>query len=223
VIVEIQWSAPGTQLATGQSPMLDMDHAPAFWTQVATAFKGNDAVIFEPHNEPYPDNNQDTVAAWTCWRDGGSCSGVGYQAAGMQTMVNTIRATGATNVIGLTGVQYGNAMSRWLTYKPNDPLNNLAADWHIYNFNPCMTTSCYDSTIAPVAAVVPLIATEIGCDPYDGPWMTTLMNWLDAHGASYLAWAWDNWGAANSLLVSYDGTPESPYGVLVKNHLAALP
>jgi hypothetical protein len=223
VILEIQWSAPGGGLATGQQPMLDMDHAPTMWTQVATAFKGNNAVIFEPHNEPYPDNNQNTTAAWTCWRDGGSCSGVGFQAAGAQTMVNTIRATGATNVIGLTGVQYANAMTGWLAYKPNDPLNNLAADWHVYNFNRCMTVSCYDAEIAPVAAAVPVIATEIGCDPYDGPFMTSLMNWLDAHGVSYVAWAWDTWGAANSLLSGYDGTPQSPYGVLVKNHLAALP
>jgi len=222
VIVEIQWSAPGTQLATGSQPMPDMDHSPAFWTQVATAFKGNNSIIFEPFNEPYPDNNQDTLAAWICWRDGGTCPGVGYQAAGMQTLVNTIRATGATNVIGLGGVQYSNTLTRWLTYKPNDPLNNLAADWHVYNFNWCMTVACYDAQVAPVAAVVPLIATEIGCDPYDGAWMTTLMNWLEAHGASYTVWAWSAWGNANSLLASWDGTPSSPYGLLVKNHLATL-
>ena len=223
VFLELHWNAAGGGLATGQQPMLDMDHAPLMWSQVAAAFKGNDAIIFEPHNEPYPDNQQDSVAAWTCWRDGGSCPGVGFQAAGMQTMVNTIRATGATNVIALGGVSYSNALSRWLAYKPNDPLNNLAAVWHVYNMNVCNTTTCYNNTVAPVAAAVPLIATEVGCTPFDGAWMTMTMNWLDAHGASYVAWAWDTWGADNSLITNYNGTAQSPYGVLVKNHFAALP
>jgi len=223
VFLELHWNAAGGGLATVQQPMLDMDHAPLMWSQVATAFKGNDAIIFEPHNEPYPDNQADSVAAWTCWRDGGSCPGVGYQAAGMQTMVNTIRATGATNIIALGGVSYSNALSRWLTYKPNDPLNNLAAVWHIYNMNVCNNTTCYNNTVAPVAAAVPLIATEVGCTPFDGAWMTMTMNWLDARGASYVAWAWDTWGADNSLITNYNGTPQSPYGVLVKNHFAALP
>src|SRR2546429_5816305 len=56
--------------------------------------KGNDAVLLEPYNEPYPDSNSDTVAAWTCWRDGGTCRGQSFQAAGMQELVNAIRATG---------------------------------------------------------------------------------------------------------------------------------
>jgi endoglucanase len=223
VFLDLQWTGAGTTLATGQQPMPNMDHSPAFWTSVANAFKGNPGVIFEPFNEPYPDNQQNSTAAWTCWRDGGSCSGVGFQAAGMQTLVNAIRSTGATNVIALGGVSYSNAMSQWLQYKPSDPQNNLVAVWHVYNFNSCNTTSCYDSTVAPVAAAVPLVATEVCTDPYDGNWMTTTMTWLEAHNASYLAWAWDTWGAANSLLVSYDGSPESPYGVLVKNHFATLP
>jgi hypothetical protein len=223
VFLDLQWTGAGSTLATTQQPMPNMDHSPAFWTSVANTFKGNGAVIFEPFNEPYPDNQQDSTAAWTCWRDGGSCSGVPFQAAGMQTLVNAIRATGATNVIALGGVSYSNALSHWLQYKPSDPLNNLTAVWHIYNMNTCNTTSCYDSTVAPVAASVPLTATEVGATPYDGNWMTMTMNWLDAHSASYLAWAWDTWGADNSLLVNYDGTPESPYGILVKNHFAALP
>jgi endoglucanase len=221
VILELHWTAAGSATARGQQPMLNMDHSVAMWSQVAAAFKGMDAVILEPHNEPYPDGNQDTVAAWTCWRDGGSCPGLGYQAAGMQTMVNTIRATGATNIIALGGVQYSNTLTRWLAYKPNDPRNNLAASWHVYNFNWCKTVACYDSQVAPVAAVVPLIATEIGTDPYDATWMTTLMNWLEARGASYLVWSWSTWGQANSLLTNFNGTPSSPYGVLVRNYLLA--
>jgi hypothetical protein len=224
-IIELHWSAPGSQLATGQNPMLDMDHSVTFWSQVASTFKGNGAVIFEPHNEPYPDNQQDTTAAWTCWRDGGTCPGVSYQAAGMQTIVNAIRATGATNIIALGGVSYSNALSQWLTYKPNDSLNNLVAVWHVYNFNTCNNATCYNNTIAPVAAQVPVIATEIGVDNCDSAFLNTVMNFLDARKQSYLAWVWATWGTAcNSvaLVSDYQGTATT-YGQIYKTHLASLP
>jgi len=224
-ILEIHWSAPGTQQATGQQPMLDMDHSVTFWSQVAAAFKGNNAVIFEPHNEPYPDNNSDTTAAWQCWRDGGTCSGVGFQAAGMQTIVNAIRATGATNIIALGGVQYSNALSQWLTYKPSDPQNNLAAVWHVYNFNNCNNLTCYTNTVGAVAAQFPVIATEIGTDSCDSAFLNTIMNFLDARKQSYLAWVWTTWGTACgsiALVSDYSGTATT-YGQIYKSHLATLP
>jgi endoglucanase len=222
-ILELHWTAPGTQKATGQQPMLDRDHSVAFWTGVAAAFAGNDRVIFEAHNEPYPDGNSDTAAAWRCWRDGGTCSGVSFQAAGMQEIVTAIRATGATNVIALGGVQYSNALSQWLAYRPSDPLNNLAAAWHIYNFNVCSTTSCWNSTAGVVLGQVPVIATEIGDDSCNATFMNALMGWLDGHGSGYLAWTWDTWGTACgdiALIRDYSGTPTT-YGQIYKTHLAA--
>ncbi len=94
-ILDLHWSAPGTTPATGQEPMPDQDHSPAFWTSVAETLKSNPAARFDLFNEPYPDNNTDTTAVWTCWEDGGSFAGVSYTAAGMQELVNTVRATGA--------------------------------------------------------------------------------------------------------------------------------
>ena len=222
-ILELHWTAPGTQKATGQQPTLDRDHSVTFWSQVAATFKGNDAVLLEPHNEPYPDNNRDTVAAWQCWRDGGTCPGQTFQAAGMQEVVTAIRATGATNVILLSGVQYANALSRWLTYAPTDPLNNLAASWHVYNFNVCAAVTCWNTTVAPLAAQVPVVATEIGTDNCSASFMNSLMDWLDARNSGYLAWTWDDWGTACAdiaLIVDYTGTPTT-YGQVYKAHLAA--
>src|SRR5205807_1942578 len=122
---------------------------------VARTFKDNSSVLFDLFNEPYPDNNQNTAAAWTCWRDGGTCSGVHYQVAGMQELVNAVRATGATNIILLGGVAYAGELSRWLQSEPNDPLHQLAASWHSYNYSQCSASSCWDADIAPVAAKVP--------------------------------------------------------------------
>src|SRR5215207_757626 len=54
-ILDLHWTAPGTQKATEQTPMPDRDHSVTFWSQVANAFKTNSSVIFELFNEPYPD------------------------------------------------------------------------------------------------------------------------------------------------------------------------
>ncbi|HKC91294.1 MAG TPA: cellulase family glycosylhydrolase, partial [Candidatus Limnocylindria bacterium] len=164
-------------------------------------------------------------AAWTCWRDGGTCPGVPFEAAGMQTLVDAVRATGASNVILLGGVSYSNALSQWLGYRPTDPRADLAAAWHVYNFNVCSSTSCYDSTAGTVSTEVPLIASEIGVDNCDSSFLSTLLDWLDARQLSYAAWTWNTWGAACSglaLVSDYTGTATA-YGELYRAHLAALP
>lgn len=221
-ILELHWSAAGSAPATGQQPMPNRDHTPAFWSQVATAYRNNRSVIFDLFNEPYPDNNQDTAEAWRCWRDGGTCRGVPFQAAGMQELVNVVRATGARNVIMLGGVQYANALTGWLANKPTDPTDNLVAAWHVYNFNMCNNTTCYDQQIAPVAQRVPLVAGEIGEDTCGHTFIDALMGWLDAHGSNYLAWTWDTWGGCGPVLITdYNGTPTA-YGAGFKNHLATI-
>ena len=227
-VLELHWSAPGTQQATGQRPMPNRDHSVEFWRQVAATFKTNTAVVFDLHNEPHPDNNADTVAAWACWRDGGTCPGVAFQAAGMQELVTAVRGTGATNLIMLSGVQYANTLTGWLAYKPTDPLANLAASVHVYpNGNLCGSVACYDAQYAPVAQQVPLIAGEFG-ESVDGSVCGTtktniLLDWLDQRDASYLAWVWNTWGTSCgdlSLILAFDGTPHSPNGTNFKARLA---
>jgi len=215
-ILDLHWNAPGTGQATGQLQMPDADHAPAFWTSVATTFKGNSAVIFDLYNEPHD-------VSWPCWRDGGTCSGVGYTVAGMQSLVTTVRNTGATNVLMLGGLAYSNDLSQWLAYKPSDPLGNLAASWHVYNFNACNNTGCYDGQVAPVAQQVPLVAGEIGENDCGHGFIDALMAWLDAHSGSYLGWAWDTFdcGGFPALISNYDGTPTA-FGIGFRDHLAAL-
>ena len=212
--------------ATCQKPMPDARYAPSFWTGVANAFKGNDAVLFDLFNEPYPDwatLKLDKSGAWRCWRDGGDCFGIGYRVAGFQTLVDAVRATGATNVIVLGGLTYANDLSQWLRYKPSDPIGNIAAAAHIYNFNSCSNTSCYDDQLAPVAAAVPLIIAEIGEDDCKHGFIDTLMNWADAHDVGYLGWTWNTWDCSKgpALIADHDGTPTA-FGAGLKNRLARV-
>jgi hypothetical protein len=229
-ILELHWTGAGSTKATGLQPMLNRDHSVDFWQQVAEAYKSNTGVIFDLHNEPYPDKNRDTAAAWDCWKNGTTSAnavtcpggGMSYQAAGMQEIVNIVRSTGAANPILLGGVRYANSLSQWLAYKPQDPAGNLLAAWHVYNFNVCNSPRCYDANAAPVAATVPLVASEIGQDDCGSEMLTKLMSWLDAHQAGYLAWTWDTWGSACgrlSLIADHAGTPTA-YGRIFKEHLA---
>lgn len=220
VILELHWSAAGTAIALAQAPMPDRDHTPQFWHEVAAAYGSNNRVIFDLFNEPFPDNNGDTPEAWRCWRDGGTCAGMSYQAAGMQELINAVRGAGAKNVIMIGGVQYAATLSNWLASKPIDPLNNIAASWHIYNFSWCSSKTCWDQNAAAVAQQAPLVLGELGQNDRGSTFVTSLMDWMDAHnGSGYLAWSWDVWGDPLDLIANYDGTP-TPYGLTFKTRFS---
>jgi endoglucanase len=234
-IVEMHWnhgqytgnvSACSDVNATCQKPMPDAQYAPVFWTQLANMFKGNNAVVFDLFNEPYPDaanNWADATAAWKCLRDGGTCAGITYQVAGMQSLVNAVRATGATNVIMVPGLTWTNDLTQWLAYKPTDPAGNIMASWHTYNFNACVTVACWDSQIGTVAAQVPVVAGEIGQNTCAHDYIDQVMAWADANGVGYLAWTWNPWGICSSggnvLITDYNGTPTATFGEGFRAHL----
>lgn len=231
VILDLHWNNSGTNQSLGQEPMPDLDHAPAFWTSVANTFKGNSSVLFDLYNEPYPGFNTGTGTGWSCWKNGSTaantapCADVPFAVAGMQTLVNTVRATGATNILMLGGLAYSNDLTGWLANEPTDPDNNLAASTHIYNFNACANTSCWTSQIAPVAAKVPVIAGEIGENDCAQGFIDTLMSWLDSENIGYLAWTWTvvSGGCASTptLINDYTGTPTA-YGAGLQAHLTSL-
>ncbi|MFB6722902.1 cellulase family glycosylhydrolase [Kribbella sp. NPDC056345] len=209
--------------AVCQKPMPDARYAPQFWTGVATAFKGNNAVVFDLFNEPYPEIASDwnKTLGWQCWRDGGTCTGLPYETAGMQDLVDAVRATGATNMLMLGGLEWANDMREWLAHKPVDPLNNIAASWHAYSFNACATESCWDSQIAPLAEQVPVVVGEFGQDNCGFDYMQRLVDWADAHDMGYLAWTWNPWGCSTGavLIKDWNGTPEPGVGEGFKAHL----
>ncbi|HET9719578.1 MAG TPA: cellulase family glycosylhydrolase, partial [Solirubrobacteraceae bacterium] len=154
VILDLHWGAPGTQLATGQEMAPDASHATAFWTSVASQYKGVSGIAYDLFNEPHD-------VSWACWRNGCTTS-AGWQATGMQDLIKAVRDAGAEQPVIAEGLNWGGDLSGWLANAPSDPAGQLVAGWHIYNFSGCNTTSCWDSTVAPVAQKVPVLATEVG-------------------------------------------------------------
>ncbi len=212
VILDLHWNAPGRARATGQEPMADLDHASAFWSSVARAFKADPAVVFDLYNEPHD-------ISWQCWRDG-CVLPEGWRTAGMQALVDAVRSTGASQPIIASGLNWGNDLSSWLQYRPRDPANQLVAGFHDYNFVECITVACWNEKVGPVARSVPVVTTELGEDDCSHAFIDRFMSWADSAGVSYLGWSW-NPSACTALITSWDGQP-SAYGQGLRTHLIKL-
>ncbi|MCU1493681.1 MAG: hypothetical protein JWO62_1445, partial [Acidimicrobiaceae bacterium] len=227
-ILDLHWSAPGTSLAVSQQDMADAQHSPAFWTSVSTIFKSDPGVIFDLYNEPHD-------ITWQCWAQG--CTSPGYQTAGMQSLVDAVRSTGATQPVmiaplgwaGATGgpSQYGaSPSSGWLQWQPTDPDQQEILSIHLYNYSGCATASCWNATIAPIATGYPVVMGEFGETDCGTSFDTSLMNWDDAQHISYMAWAWNKSSSAcgssgPSIITDYAGDPTTS-GAAVESHYRSV-
>ena len=172
--------------------MPDRDHAPDFWRSVATAFKDDPATLFDLFNEPDLQGIRDP---WACWRDGCTLHGApDWEAAGMQSLVDAVRGTGARTPLLVGGLAFANDLTGWAAHAPSDPARALVASFHVYNFNGCATAACWSREIAPLARSVPVVTGEIGEDDCAHAFVDRYMQWADDAGVSYLGWAWNTWG-----------------------------
>jgi len=217
VILDIHWSASGSGRASAHQNMLDASHGYALWRSISAAFKSNPAVLFDLYNEPY-DLGGSTTSEWSCWAHG--CG----EDAGMDSLVSAVRSTGARNVILVAGLSRASNDSDWLQYEPQDPLHQLAATFHVYYAeSACTDEACWNETLLPIAAQVPVINDEFGelqCGELPAiAWLDEWMAYATVHSFSMLAWTWDAWklGCPGGpvLITNYAGSP-TPFGAAVK-------
>jgi hypothetical protein len=222
-ILDLHWNAPGPHLSDGQRVMADKDHAPAFWTSVATRFRDNPGVMFDLYNEP-------RGISWSCWRSGCKTQ-EGWQTAGMQSLISAVRRTGANQPIIVAGLNNANDLSGWLSHPLRDPADQLVAGVHMYNTGPpgyCNTPACWSLTLAAVAKQVPVFTAELGETDRRSDFVTTYLGWADDQwrlrlNVSALGWSWDAalGEGGPSLVAAFDGTP-TPYGLGFRSDLAGL-
>jgi len=222
-ILDLHWNAPGALLSDGQQVMADADHAPAFWTSVASRFKNNPGVMFDLYNEP-------TGISWRCWRSG-CVTSEGWRTAGMQRLIDAVRRTGAKQPIIAAGLNHANDLSGWLSHPLRDPLHQLVAGVHVYDTGPpgyCNTVDCWDRVLVPVAKKVPIVTGELGERDRRSDFVTTYMKWADQQwrfdrAVSILGWSWDaaQGEGGPSLITSYDGTPTA-FGLGFRAYLEGL-
>jgi len=228
VILDLHWSAPGTTQATTQWQMADVDHSPTFWTQVATTFKTNPAVMFDLFNEPKLGGTNPTAANWNCWLSGCTTTytSVTYDIAGMQSLVTAVRNSGATQPIlvgsldwagdpcGTRDTDNTGGACRIVDNLPTDPLNKLAVSFHTYDWTACRNTTCWNTTKTAISAAnLPLVATELGEADCQATYMNNFMNWADQNNASYLAWSWEVYTGGSSTCIGQSGGPINGSGM----------
>jgi hypothetical protein len=162
-----------------------------------------------------------------------------FTAVGMQALVDAIRSTGATQPIMVGGLTWASDLSGWTANEPSDPLGQLVASFHSYNYgNTCPSgdwAGCenWNGNVLPVATNVPIVTAEFadvecsgsgGDDPAN--FDNQFMRWADAHGVSHLAWTWalpsTTPTCKDTLLLNPNGTPSVENGIAVQDHLAAL-
>ncbi len=239
VMPVVEVFGPGAQKATEIDNMPDKSHMPAFWRSLASALRGDKGILFDPvtevamagWNNPHPD----PAGEWACWLHGCTIDSVyngqpRYAAVGLQSLVNTIRSTGAKQPIVLGGIDYNADLSRLLQYLPSDPAHQLVASGHIYDFVQGKgVDSFFHDQLEPIAKRLPVIVGELGeryCDSGTASYTRHVLALVDAEkrkGNTFgvFEWAWnavqgpDGWhcptgqyGEGGPLLIrSYDGTP----------------
>jgi hypothetical protein len=239
-------TVPIAPQSSAQNEMADADHSVAFWTAVAADFKGYPNVIFDLFNEPHFDNfiSPPSVpwssAGWSILREGGTGK-VFYGAnttftqnwtsVGMQSMLDAVRATGATNVVMSAGVSWAQDNSQWVQFAPKDPLKQLALSWHAYpkygakfgtpEYNFPGFTDGFDWAQAVYSAGYPIIIGETGDQSSNGtpsaPFLTGLLAWADQRHVSVMGWTWNAWGTqGNDLIKDAGGKPTDGEGVAFK-------
>jgi len=246
VIIDLHWTAPKNFCPMAQNPMADADNSLNFWNSIAATFKSYPNVLFELFNEPYVYWLEAPGTEWQTAMHGGNITqfvtgGNPYQivhtwkAAGMQQMLDTVRATGATNPVLIAGVNWAGDLSQWLANEPKDPLHQIAAVWHAYpTYGSTFGTTAYTlpgggqasyaNAQSILSAGIPVVITESGDKNTAGtvgaPFESQLLPWADKAGASYVGWAWDVWqDASNVLIKDAAGTPTDGYGAYFKQHL----
>jgi hypothetical protein len=210
VLVDLHWSDEGVWGANmAQHDMPDNNTSPV-WNDIASRYKNNPAVLFDAYNEPHD-------VSWSVWRNGGWVSeGNGYNTPGMQSIVNTIRGTGAQNVIvvggldwayDLTGVANGYAISS----------SNIMYGAHVYPWK-----SNWDQYVSVAAGSNPILIGEFGDNSSDNytSWMPSILGWMDSHNYSATAWSFHP-TSTPCLISDWNYTPTYWFGTYVKTWMAS--
>jgi hypothetical protein len=237
IILDLHWSdANQWGENIGQQPMPDKNSL-MFWKDFAAVNANNPAVLFDLYNEPFG-------TSWDIWLNGGKVTSrpnrsgqkaITYEAAGMQTLLDTIRATGAKNVVIAGGLDYAYDFNGILDGKQlKDPNGNgvIYAN-HVYD-NKGDSVFTWIANMEEASAKLPVIIGEFGGS--GGPnrragwwgqspstamgddWLLHVLQAIQDHNWSFTAW--DLHPAAGPTLISdWNYMPTPDFGVYVKQLL----
>jgi len=209
-----------------------------FWKDAATRYKNHPALIFDLINEPF-----DTT--WQVWRDGGFVGEKltanqaaflseeekkktrGFESPGMQAMLDTVRATGATNVVLVGGLDYAYQLDGILQgYGLEDKTGRgIIYASHVYPWK-----KGWQKYFLDAAAKHPVLLGEVGADakkmdfmPHE--WQEDWETWVPAMLGAIQKYKlhWTGWcfhpSASPRMIVDWDYTPTPFWGQQAKDAL----
>lgn len=216
------------------------EHA-EFWRDAATRFKDHPAVLFDLFNEPHG-------TSWEVWRDGGYVTekkgpadedafltpeekakgGKGFQAIGMQALVDAVRGTGARNLVVCGGLDWAydlSGIAQGFELKDKTGRGLIYAT-HIYPWK-----RGWQEKVLVIAARHPILVGEVGADikkmdfipaaaqedPYT--WVPDMLGLIQKHHFHWTAFSFHP-AATPVLITGWDYTPTPFWGAFVKRALA---
>jgi endoglucanase len=240
IILDLHWSDVGEWGANiGQHSMPD-ENSLAFWKDLAPVYANHPAVLYDLYNEPHD-------VTWDVWLNGGTVTdkpggwrptaGKTFNAVGMQTLLDAVRATGANNVVVAGGLNWAYDFDGILDGRQlKDPNGNgvIYAN-HAYN-NKGHGVDVWIARMEQATAKFPVIVSEFGGsggpnrrvrrfgptplpDPNGDDWLLHVMQALQDHNWSWTAWDFHP-HAPPSLVSDWNYTPTPDFGVFVQQMLA---
>ena len=228
IILDLHWSDVNEWGANiGQHSMPDTNSV-VFWKNFAPVYANNPAVLFDLYNEPHD-------VSWDVWLNGGmildkpnrrNLTAKNYQCVGMQALLDTVRSTGARNVVICGGLDWAYDFSGILAGRRlSDPKGNgVIYASHCYD-NKGDRVDAWIAKMEQASAQLPVIVSEFGGNsgpskrvPEDN-WLLHVLQAIQEHQWSYTAWDLHR-SAGPTLISDWNYTPSPRFGVFVKQALA---
>ena len=213
-----------------------------FWTAAATRYKNHPAVIFDLINEPHG-------TTWEVWRNGGFVGEKkeieqaaflspeerkkleGFESPGMQAMLDTVRATGARNIVVIGGLDYAYDLSGItngfaLVDKSG---NGIMYSSHVYPWK-----KGWQKMFLDAAAHHPILLGEVGADAVKmtfmpaeqqedaETWVPDVLGLIQAHKFNWTGWSFHP-AASPRMLLDWNYTPTPVWGQPAKDALSGKP
>jgi hypothetical protein len=226
ILLDLHWSDAGEWgKQIGQHLMPDQNSV-AFWKDFAHVYRNRPAVLFDLYNEPHD-------VSWDIWHDGGMVTERNrrtgeektYQAVGMQEMLDTVRSTGARNVVVAGGLDWAYDFSGILAGRQlkDSKGNGVIYANHAYPFKG-ESVQAWITRMETASQQLPVIVSEFGSEgrgrfgATGEQWIRQVLQILQDHNWSWIAW--DLHPSAGPRLISdWNYTPTPSFGVWVQQAL----